>query len=208
VVSKGSLGRETKTIYFAHHPRLMQLLVRYLEQVRPRWDTQRRKRLDELENSEPFFLTERGTAYSVKGFYYHWYKHAPRFRSLCPVPFSPHDFRHLFITEFLLMLRQACGAGTDHFDAERYQREYEAFGSTIMRWRSSHTIDVYDHSRDGEQTLQVLAMMQHRLAARRYDALMEAPIITPPSAPAAHKTIWLHDAETLAWIEQMQQPES
>ncbi len=208
VVSKGSLGREMKTIYFAHHPRVMQLLVRYLEQVRPRWDTQRRKRLDELENGEPFFLTERGTAYSVKSFYYHWYKHAPRFRSLCPVPFSPHDIRHLFITEFLIMLRQSCGAGTDHFDAERYQREREAFGSTLMGWRSSHTIDVYDHSRDGEQTLQVLAMMQHRLAERRYGALAEAPAATSPLAETAHETIWLHDAETLAWIQQMQQQES
>jgi len=208
VVSKGSLGRETKTIYFAHHPRVMQLLGRYLEQVRPRWDRPRRKRFDELENSEPFFLTERGAAYSVKGFYYHWYKHAPRFHSLCPVPFSPHDIRHLFITEFLIMLRQACGAGTDHFDAERYQREREAFGSTIMGWRSPHTIDVYDHSRDGEQTLQVLAMMQHRLAERRYGALAETPAATSPRAFAAHETIWLHDAETLAWIKQMQQLES
>ena len=34
VVSKGSLGCEVKTIYFAHHPRLMRLLARYLEQLR------------------------------------------------------------------------------------------------------------------------------------------------------------------------------
>jgi integrase len=105
VVSKGSLGREIKTIYFVHHPRVMQLLAYYLEHVRPGWDMQRRKRLDVLESGEPLFLTERGTPYSVKSFYYHWYKHAPRFRSLCPVTFSPHDIRHLFITEFLIMLR-------------------------------------------------------------------------------------------------------
>jgi len=82
--------------------------------------------------------------------------------------FSPHDIRHLFITEFLILLRETCGAGTDHFDAERYGREREAFGSTIMGWRSAHTIDIYDHSRDTEQTLQVLAKMQHQLAQRSY----------------------------------------
>jgi len=221
VISKGSLGREIKTIYFVHHPKVMQLLAHYLEHVRPGWDTQRRKRLSGLESGEPLFLTERGTAYSVKSFYYHWYKHAPRFRSLCPVTFSPHDIRHLFITEFLIMLRQTCGAGTDHFDAERYQREREAFGSTIMGWQSPHTIDVYDHSRDGEQTLHVLAMMQQRLAERRYFPEPETPAATSPLASAKmspveevsplpsaeNETIWLHDAETLAWIKQMQQQE-
>ena len=85
-------------------------------------------------------------------------------RALCPVPFSPHDIRHLFITEFLITLRLDCGAGTEHMDTERYQREREAFGSTIMGWRSSKTIDVYDHSRDGEHTLQVLARMQQSFA--------------------------------------------
>jgi integrase len=219
VVSKGSLGRESKTIYFAHNPHVMRLLTRYLEHIRPQWDRKLRTRLAEVGTHEPVFLTERGTPYSVKCFYSHWYKHYPRFRTLCPVVFSPHDIRHLFITEFLIMLHQQCGAGTDHFDAERYQREREAFGSTIMGWRSTHTIDVYDHSRDGEQTLHVLGLMQQRLAERCYLPEPETPAATPPLAPtnvlpaeeihplpsAENETIWLHDAETLAWIKRMQQ---
>ena len=171
-----------------------------------------------LDSAAPLLLTERGTPYSVKCFYYHWDKYYPQFRSLCPVVFSPHDMRHLFITEFLILLRETCGAGTDHFDAERYQREREAFGSTIMGWRSAHTIDVYDHSRDGEQTLHILAKMQHQLAQRRY----LTPCDTDPTAPplpqesacsitptggqdASNEIGWFHDAETLAWIKQMQQ---
>jgi site-specific recombinase XerD len=113
VVSKGSLGREIKTIYFAHHPGVGRLLNRYLDQVRPRWDARGQRPLGQIDATEPLFLTERGTPYSVKSFYYHWYKHYPPFRSLCPVTFSPHDIRHLFITEFLILLRQECGAGTD-----------------------------------------------------------------------------------------------
>jgi len=170
-----------------------------------------------IASGEPLFLTERGTPYSVKSFYYHWYKHYPFFRSLCPVTFSPHDIRHLFITEFLLMLREACGAGTDHFDTERYQREREAFGSTIMGWCSPQTIDVYDHTRDGEQALQVLALMQQRFAQRHYlpaparvtPALPPQAEITPPVDQqllvTEEDTLWLHDAETLAWIKKMQQ---
>lgn len=218
VVSKGSLGCEIKTIYFAHNPNVMRLLTHYLNRLRPQLDPGRRACLTELDAASPLLLTERGTPYSMKCFYYHWYKHYPQFRSLCPVVFSPHDIRHLFITEFLILLRETCGAGTDHFDAERYGREREAFGSTIMGWRSAHTIDIYDHSRDGEQTLQVLAKMQHQLAERSY---LTPDTANPTDAPLAqgstdsipkgaeqgerNETVWFHDAETLAWIKQMQQ---
>jgi hypothetical protein len=218
VVSKGSLGREIKTIYFAHHPIVAVLLSNYLEQVRPQHDPHRRTRFADVENTAPVFLTERGTPYALKTFYYHWYKHYPHYRALCPVPFSPHDIRHLFITEFLITLRQECGAGTEHFDTERYQREREAFGSLIMGWRSAQTIDIYDHSRDGEHTLQVLAMMQHRLSERQYlVSPLDSPKAHPPAAEASPPVqeehgpqesdtiIWLHDAETLAWIKKMQQ---
>jgi site-specific recombinase XerD len=217
VVSKGSLGREIKTIYFAHNPKVIQLLTQYLNRYRPQVDPQGRAHFAELDATAPVLLTERGTPYSVKCFYYHWYKYYPQFCSLCPVVFSPHDIRHLFISEFLILLREICGAGTDHFDAERYQREREAFGSTIMGWRSAHTIDIYDHSRDSEHTLQVLAHMQQHLAERSYlnpggvsptDQAFEVGDTgsIPNTQPGErNETVWFHDAETLAWIKQMQQ---
>jgi site-specific recombinase XerD len=217
VVSKGSLGRESKTIYFAHNPKVMQLLTQYLNRYRSQVDPERRGHLTELDATAPVLLTERGTPYSVKCFYYHWYKYYPRFRSLCPVVFSPHDIRHLFISEFLILLREACGAGTDHFDAERYQREREAFGSTIMGWRSAHTIDIYDHSRDSEHTLQILAHMQQQLAEQSYltprgvsltdpQAFGRSTGPLPATSPGErNQTVWFHDAETLAWIQQIQQ---
>lgn len=218
VVSKGSLGREIKTIYFTHNPNVIQLLTHYLDRVRPHVDPARRACLAELDATAPVLLTERGSSYSMKCFYYHWYKWYPQFRSLCPVVFSPHDIRHLFITEFLILLRETCGAGTDHFDSERYGREREAFGSTIMGWHSAHTIDIYDHSRDSEQTLQILAKMQQQLAERSYLTPGSAsPADVPPESGSPDsisvstekgkrdETIWFHDAETLAWIKQMQQ---
>jgi hypothetical protein len=161
VVNKGSMGREIKTIYFAHNPRVQQLLSTYLEQVRPLHDPLGQKHFTEVDEKEPLFLTERGTAYSVKAFYYFWYKYYPPLQASCPVHFSPHDIRHLFISEYLLRLRQACGWGTKQFDAERYLREREAFASLIMGWHDPRTIDIYDHTRDGEYALSVLAMYQH-----------------------------------------------
>lgn len=112
------------------------------------------------------------------------------------------------------MLRETCGAGTDHFDSERYLREREAFGSMIMGWRSAHTIDVYDHSRGGEQTLHVLALMQQRLAEQRslpaeatQPPLVEEKAQTVANQPVfSEETLWFHDEETLAWIKKMQKP--
>jgi site-specific recombinase XerD len=199
VMNKGSYRRESKTIYFAHNPKAQQLLTTYLEQVRAVRDPKGRTRLTDVDDSEGFFLTERGTPYSVKSFYYHWYRHYPLLRALCPVPFSPHDIRHLFITEFLMTLRLDCG-------------------STIMGWRSSKTIDVYDHSRDGEHTLQVLARMQQSVSERRYvcqptttteqqSIAEEAPQGASQEmlSQAVGETSWQHDAETLAWVKKMQQ---
>jgi hypothetical protein len=79
-------------------------------------------------------------------------------------------------------------------------------------------IDVYDHSRDGEHTLHVLALLQQRLAEHhalparvpgtQMSPLPQAETIpgVPQSLPPVEEeTVWLHDAETLAWIKKMQQ---
>lgn len=218
VVNKGSYGREIKTIYFAHNPRVEQALTTYVEQIRPLHDPHGRRKLTQVGSQEPLFLTDRKTPYSLKSFYWHWYKHYTPLQSLCPVRFSVHDIRHLFVTEFLITLRIACGAGTDHFDSERYLREREAFGSLVMNWQSPHTIDIYDQSRDGERTLVVLSAYQQKLSRRCY--LPELPRDTVPdqiqkepmtkcderhSLVSKGETLWMHDTETLDWIKKMQQ---
>ena len=114
--------------------------------------------------------------------------------------------------------------GTTQFDSERYLREREGFARTIMGWRSSRTIDIYDHTRDGERTLQVLATYQQDLSKRRYvterssmkeqssvDGEMAASAEYPVSSHQSRETgqggetIWLHDAETMAWVNKLQQ---
>jgi hypothetical protein len=47
-MNKGSYGREVKTIYFAHNPRVQEALNEYLEQVRPLYDPQKRRRLADV----------------------------------------------------------------------------------------------------------------------------------------------------------------
>jgi site-specific recombinase XerD len=218
VMNKGSYGREIKTIYFAHNPQVQQALNMYLEQVRPLHDPHGRSRLADVGPREPLFLTARGGPYSPKAFYWQWYKHYEPLRAKCPVRFSPHDLRHLFVTEYLIKLKMACGAGTEQFDAEKYLQEREAFGLMIMGWQSARTIDIYDQSRRGESALSVLAGYQQNLSQRHY--ALELPIATSPATKneaiasleqraetvsQETETVWMHDQETLDWIKSMEQ---
>ncbi len=132
--------------------------------------------------------------------------------------FLAHDIRHLFVSEFLITLRLACGSGTNRFDAERYLREREAFGLLVMGWQSPRTIDIYDQSRDGESALALLSAYQQKLSQRSYlpelpcDATIDQVQKEPPqrcdqgtSLTSNGETLWVHDAETLDWIKKMQQ---
>src|SRR5712691_6350761 len=214
VMNKGSYGREVKTIYFAHNPCVQEALNVYLEQMRPLHDPEGRRRLIDVAPDSPLFLTERGTPYSPKVFYWHWYRRYTSLQALCPVRFSPHDLRHLFVTEYLIKLKLACGAGTEYFDSEKYRSSREAFGKTIMAWRSIHTIDIYDQSRSGEAVFSVLAGYQQDLARRCYT--MQSPQAQPLSKPCVEAealplpnqeapVVWMHDEETLNWIKSMEQ---
>jgi hypothetical protein len=118
------------------------------------------------------------------------------------------------VTEYLIKLKLACGAGTEYFDSEKYLREREAFGKTIMAWRSTHTIDIYDQSREGEAVFSVLAGYQHDLAQRCY--AIGSPQAPHPSKPRVvpeaelrpnqdAAVVWMHDEETLNWIKSMEQ---
>ncbi len=217
VMNKGSYGREVKTIYFAHNPRVQEAINEYLEQMRPLHDFQGRSRLVDVDPQEPVFLTERGTPYSPKAFYWHWYRHYTPLRSECPVRFSPHDLRHLFVTEYLIRLKMKCGLGTERFDTETYRSSREAFGSQVMNWRSARTIDIYDQSRNGEAVFSTLAEYQQDLSERRYAAQSalvmkpKAPRVTVPPMPQPASSpnqetsiVWMHDAETLDWIKSME----
>src|SRR5260370_34112930 len=70
VKNKGSRGREEKTIYFT--PAIERHLQQYVRTERARYDPQGRKRLDELDDRDPLFLTRTGNPYSRSAFYHTW----------------------------------------------------------------------------------------------------------------------------------------
>ncbi len=153
---KGSGGREVKPAWI---PRCVQdALQDYLANERPLHDGAGRLLLASLDDDEPFFLTETGAPYSKQAFMKHWYRLYPLVAAHCPLHFTVHSIRHLFVTDHLLFLRRECG-GTDGMYPERRQ----AFARTVMHWAHPRTIDVYDHSINELDTLGLLARYQETI---------------------------------------------
>ncbi len=72
IKNKGSHGREEKTIYFTQS--VERHLQHYIRTERAKYDLQGHKRLEDLDDSEPLFLTRTGKPYTRAAFYYHWQK--------------------------------------------------------------------------------------------------------------------------------------
>ncbi len=143
VTNKGSYGREEKLIRLT--PTLEAALVRYVRTERARLDPYGRKRLSQLEETAPIFLTQRRTPYTRDAFYHHWRK----LFATCPpqkdgeqelprLEYTPHDIRHLRVTAWLSNIRKVESAPEAEMLRRCVQRR--------MAWRNPLTILCYDHS--------------------------------------------------------------
>jgi hypothetical protein len=145
VRNKGSYGREEKLIRLSQP--LEAALIRYVRTERAKLDPKGHKRLSQLENTDPIFLTRRRTPYGSDAFRHHWrklfaarppQKDEQSGRELPFLEFTPHDMRHLCVTSWLSEIRKIQ-------DADRVQRLRRCVQHR-MAWRSPLTILCYDHS--------------------------------------------------------------
>jgi site-specific recombinase XerD len=141
VKNKGSRGREEKTVYFT--PVIEEQLIKYIRTERAKHDLLGRKRIEDLEDHDPIFLTERGTSYDREAFYYHWnklFETAQRqLKEQDKVEFSPHDIRHLRVTRAIKKIKEQAG--------ENKALEDELIDGfwRLMGWRSPKTMETYTH---------------------------------------------------------------
>jgi integrase len=158
ITNKGSYGREDKLIRLTKPIEVA--LVRYVRSERAKLDPQGRKRLSQLDDTDPIFLTRRRTAYNRDAFYHNWRQfYAARppqkegERELPSLEYSPHDMRHLRVTVWLTNIRKVKDA--DHAQVLRrcVQRR--------MAWRDPLTILCYDHSFTEQEDEEVFADFQH-----------------------------------------------
>lgn len=154
--NKGGNGRETKEIWMPQETQ--DALLDYFAHERPLHDPKGSRMLAELDNDEPFFLSEQGRPYSRNAFMKHWYCLHPLVETRCPLHFTVHSIRHLFVTDVLVFARHEKGASSADYLAFK-----QSFGKDVMHWSDPKTIDVYDHSIDMLETLGLLARY---LAAR------------------------------------------
>src|SRR6266566_72712 len=149
VKNKGSRGREEKTIHFT--PTIDRGLLDYVRTERVRYDPHGRKRLEELDDADPLFLTTRGTAYTRTSFYHHWNKlfepAQRRFKKQEQVAFSPHDIRHLRVSSAMTNIKQRA-----HGDKQVEEDLVEGF-RLIMGWRSPKTMETYIHTLNKRKAL-------------------------------------------------------
>jgi integrase len=152
VINKGSLGREEKVIYFT--PAIERALFQYIRTERARHDPQKRKRLEQLADHEPIFLTRRGTPYTRTTLYYHWNRWLALVPpdeytdTLGPVLFSPHDIRHLYVSWILRQMKQRYANNPEKQATFKWALQHR------MAWRSPLTMTCYDQSESERDRLE------------------------------------------------------
>jgi integrase len=175
VTNKGSMGREEKTIYFT--PEIERALVLYIRTERARFDPQGRKRLEQLADHEPIFLTRRGTPYTRSSWYYHWNRllavvpSDEHTKALGQVLFTPHDTRHLYVSWTLRQMKQRYATNAEKLETLRSALQQR------MGWRSSLTITCYDQSESDRERLEVFDAFLQELELHAAE-----PVSSPPTA--------------------------
>ncbi len=207
VKNKGSRGREEKTIYFTRS--LDRSLLDYIRTERAKYDPHGRKRLEDLADHDPLFLTRTGKPYSRSAFYYHWNKlFAPaqqQFKKEEQVEFTAHDLRHLRVTRTVTNLRKQA-QGDRAVEAELL----EGF-RLVMSWRSPATMEVYLKTMnkrkaieallaDQEQQEQQERKMQGSISQRSVEAVPQARS-HPRDFPEQGTPLPAHTDE-FSWYEQ------
>jgi len=159
ITNKGSYGREEKLIRLS--PPLEAALVRYVRTERAKLDPKARKRLSQLDDTDPLFLTRRRTAYNRDAFYHNWRKLSvarPPQRveevELPSLESTPHDIRHLRVTVWLTNIRKVESASEAEMLRRCVQRR--------MAWRSPLTILCYDHSCTEREEEEAFAAFQQQ----------------------------------------------
>lgn len=167
VKNKGSLGREEKTIYFTSS--IERALLRYVRTERVRYDPQGRKRLEDLDDHDPLFLTRTGKAYTRSAFYHHWKKlfyHAQKqWRREEQVEFTPHDLRHLRVTRAITQIKKETQGKEDQ------EKKLLEGLCLLMGWRSPETMTTYTHTLNKRQAL-LGVMLEDEYYEETQDTLM------------------------------------
>ena len=136
-LSKGSRGRRVKRLRFSST--MARMVRQYLNTERAKLDLEGR-RLEQLADSDPMFLSQRHKPYDYEAFRPHWKK-------LCQaahIILNIHGMRHWYTTQAIRAI-----ALTAQTEAEIVLRKEELV--RYMAWRSPETLKTYEKYFQGRQ---------------------------------------------------------
>ncbi len=166
--SKGSHGRRVKVVRFSSATAKM--LRQYINTDRKILDCSHR-RLEQLNDHDPLFLSRRRHSYSYEAFKPHWY-------ALCRaahIDLNIHGLRHWFVTQ---SIREIVENATT---PEEIVRGKEAL-VRYMAWRSPETLNAYEHYFQAAHHTQI----QDQLFLRLYEREKQSTE-TPPKVTVSHQ---------------------
>lgn len=177
VKNKGSHGKEIKVLTFPTS--VAQKLHAYVAEERAQNDAQHRTRIEELRDIEPIFLNRDGRGYTYGGFLYYWDTLLRQAQQhIAPIHFTPHDIRHLLVSE--LMERQDMALEQGIAISE------EDYADTIrlaMGWADRETMSTYDHAVRKRESLDSIHAVQCAIEtdSERLTQPGHSPSPAPPS---------------------------
>jgi integrase len=128
--NKGAWGERVKEIWWSSET--SQQLQLYLNGERCQHEAAHR-RLADLPEAAPLFITEQGQPYRYPAFYYHWRKACAQ----AGLNLHPHQARHWFVTMALRRIQA--------LPDEEQQEAYRQGLITYMHWKNPETLKAYDH---------------------------------------------------------------
>lgn len=190
--SKGSHKRRVKVIRF--DKTTTKMLHEYVNTDRTILDREHR-RLDELGDLDPLFLSQRRKPYSYEAFKPHWYKLCDAIR----IELNIHGLRHWYTTqEMRLIAEQAKCAG----ELKQKQEELVRY----MAWRSPETLRTYEHVFEVQCHMETQDRLHHKWyeedlayeqSSREIPPSVSPVSSAPPAPPASDPPI--HQPDEDGW---------
>jgi site-specific recombinase XerD len=186
--NKGSYKRRIKFIRIS--PETLKLLIKYVNSER-RHSANVQVKFNDLPDSEPLFISTRGTPYSYSAFYY-WIN----ITKYAGIKLNPHKARHWFVTSMLRGIYEQSETAAQIEDKKKQLIEY-------MKWRDPETLTVYEHYYDEQKFRDLHEKLQESYMKREKEYLKSAKTRSkvektpvPPSfelASSEDKQDWLNE---------------
>jgi integrase len=178
VRNKGGHGKEIKAITFP--PGVAQKLHAYIANERAQNDAQHRTRIEELRDIEPIFLNRNGKGYTYECFRYYWVNVLlPQAQQhVAPIHFTPHDIRHLLVSELMDRADIALERGI-----ATSAEDYEDTIRLAMGWADEETMSTYNHAVRKRESLGTIHAVQCAIEtdSERLTQPGHSPSPAPPS---------------------------